>query len=389
MPVYQYRGYNTEGRKVKGTLRADGRGEAVLRLKDTGIYPSELTEYDRWRKRPFQLRSPKTLLPHFTRQLSTLLASGVPFSEALKSLSSEYRGYWHGLTTSLNERVLEGAPLSRAIGEYPDIFPEYYVNTVSASEAGGNLSEALETLSEFLETDVALRNKVQGALLYPLFMVVVSVFVLSFVFTFVVPKILRVFEHSDAPLPFATVILLNISQAFQNYWWVMAALAVLSAYLLSNLHKRYPLFLHRLLLKLPVMKALYYSRFTGTLGFLLKGGIPVLRALELSARVSGNRDLERDVLNAVQRVSKGGSIALSLQGVSPVLRQIISTGEKSGQLHGLLIKASKTYKEEFIRWADQATSLLEPVMILVMGLIVGFIVFGVLLPIFQINQIIR
>jgi type II secretory pathway component PulF len=390
VPVYLYRGYDSEGKKVKGKLSADGQGEAVLRLKDTGIYPSQLSEYVHWKRRAFlRWKAPKNVLTHFTRQLATLTASGVSLSEALKSLSDEYGGHWHGLVTSLSERVLEGASLSRAISQHPDTFPEYYAKMISASETGGNLSEVLETLADFLETDATLKNRVRTALLYPSFMVIISVFVLSFVFTFVVPKILSIFEHSQASLPYVTVVLLKVSYVFQNYWWLLGSLFVASVFLLRKLHGKYPHYLHGVALRIPFMRSLYYSRFTGTLGFLLKGGIPVLRALELSSKVSGNSLLERDVLRGMKRVSEGGTIASSLQGISPVLKQLISTGEKSGQLPALLIKTSHSYKEDFIRLTEEATSLLEPLLILLMGSIVGFIVFGVLLPIFQINQLIR
>ncbi len=387
MPLYRYIGYDSAGRRVKGSLRAGARGEAVLRLRDSGVYPSELTEYVQWKKRnPFRWRP--NLLPQFTRQLATLLASGVPLSEALESLAGEYRGYWHGLVASLSERVQEGASLSRAVGDHPDLFPEFYVSMVSASEAGGNMPEVLETLADFLETDLALRNKARTALLYPAFMVGVSAFVLSFVFTFVVPKIVRIFEQSDAALPLVTVLLLKVSRIFQDYWWLIGLLLIPTVYSIRRLHRRQPRHLHGLLLRVPFMRALYYSRFTGTLGFLLKGGIPVLKALELSAKASGNTLLQEKVLRAMDRVSEGASIASSIEGVSPVLRQLISTGERSGRLPELLIRAADSYKEGFVRWAEQAASLLEPVLILFMGLVVGFIVFGILLPIFQLNQLI-
>ncbi len=390
MPLYHYRGYKPDGKKVRGSLQADGEGEAVLKLRDEGIYPSEITRHTSAGKPSrFSFSPPGKNLPHFTRQLAILLSAGVPLSDALRSIASEYSGFWQGLVSALSERVLEGASLSRAIGEYPGVFPEYYAGMVAASEMGGNLHEVLETLADFLETDNSIKKKVQTAMLYPAFMVVVSVFVLSFVFTFVVPKILRIFEQSDTPLPFITVILIKISYVFQNYWWLMGIISIGLVMLLRNLHRRYPRYLHTVTLRIPALRALYYSRLTGTLGFLLKGGLPILRALELSADVSGNSRLRSVVLNVSKSVSEGGTIASSLQGVSPVLRQIVSTGEKSGNLPDILIQASESYKKDFIRWAEQITALLEPILILAMGIIVGFIVFGVLLPIFQINQIVR
>jgi len=390
MPVFRYRGYNTEGKEVSGTLRADGEGEAILRLKESGIFPKELEEHLKWKKPPlFQLVSPQRTLPHFTRQLATLLSSSVPLSDALRSIGQEYSGYWHGIVLNIAETVSEGASLSRAIGAYPDIFPEYYRNMLAASEMGGNLPEVLETLAEFLETDTEIRTRARTAMLYPAFMIVVSVFVLSFVFTFVIPKIIRIFRESSADLPLITEILIKISALFHDYWWLMLGGIAGVSYILVRFHRLRPHYLHRLFILIPITRALAYSRFTATLGFLLRGGVPIIRALELSSGATGNAWLEEIIAKARNMVTEGKGLSESLTGLSPVLLQMISTGEKSGQLPELLIRASESYKKEFIRQTEQITSILEPVMILVMGIIVGFIVFGVLLPIFEINQIIR
>ncbi len=161
------------------------------------------------------------------------------------------------------------------------------------------------------------------------------------------------------------------------------------SYILVRFHRLRPRYLHRLFILIPITRALAYSRFTATLGFLLRGGVPIIRALELSSGATGNAWLEEMIAKARNMVTEGKGLSESLTGLSPVLLQMISTGEKSGQLPELLIRASESYKKEFIRQTEQITSVLEPVMILVMGTVVGFIVFGVLLPIFEINQIIR
>jgi len=386
-----YTGYDIKGKKVKGTIFADSINEAISLLKDKGIYIGNIEEVSnrKLNKFLFNLRSKKQWLTTFTRHLSILLDSGVPLVEALDSLSNEFLGKWKIIVNSISERVREGASLSRAINDIPEIFPEYYISIVEAAEYSGGLSDALSKLADFLEVERAINSRVLSAMLYPCFMIIVSVFVLSFVFTFVLPKIVKIFLSSKASLPIITIILIKITHIFQNYWWAMGLIIISGGYSLLKLHKKYPHIIHKLLLKISVFKTLYYSRFTGTLGFMLKGGVPVIKALELSAKSTGNKVLYKYCEEAIKMVSEGANISSSFQGISPVLKEIISVGEKTGNLDELMLKVSNSYREDFIRNIDNITALLEPFMILIMGVIIGSIVFGVLLPIFQMNQLIH
>jgi len=228
-------------------------------------------------------------------------------------------------------------------------------------------------------------------MIYPTLMVCIGFTVLSFLFTFVIPKIVKIFENTKSALPFLTVVLIAISHVFIHYWW--AIIIVLIGLLLGSrrLQKHHRTFVDRMMLKMPghIVQNLYYVRFTRTLGFLLEGGLPMLKALELAARSIGNLVLERKLLDVVKRVGEGGSLSGSLEEFPPVLVQLISTGEKSGRLGEVLNKAADAYEEEFNRKVQKGLSLLEPVMILLMGLVVGFIVLAVLLPMFQLNQLIK
>ncbi len=388
MPEFRYIGYNRKGRRVKGTVVADTIDDVLQKLRSKDIYPDTVEPLPV--KRSFlRIGTNKERLALFSRQLSILLSSGVSLSEALRSISAEFSGDWQRMINRISDRVQEGASLSRALKDYKQVFPEYYSSMIEAAEQSGNLSEVLNMLAEFIEVERSINSKVTGALLYPMFMVIVSVFVLSFVFTFVVPKIVRIFEASKTSLPFITKVLIKVSHIMQGYWWLIGLSALAVGYLLWKAHKAYPQLLHGLLLKFPLFRSLYYSRFTGTFGFLLKGGVPVIRALELSSRSSGNAVLQRHCTEAIQKVSEGASISSSIEGISPVLRQLISTGEQSGSLSELMLKASDSYREEFLRATERVTTLIEPVIILIMGFVVGIIVFGVLLPIFQINQLVH
>jgi len=214
---------------------------------------------------------------------------------------------------------------------------------------------------------------------------------MSFLFTFVVPKIVKIFENSKSALPFITVVLIKISNLFVNYWWLLIILAVAFVAAMKRLRKRHGRYLDALKLKLPgnVLQSLYFGRFARTLGFLLGGGLPMLKSLELSAKSTGNIVIEERIRQAAKGVAEGARLSHSLEGFPPVLLQLISTGEKSGSLVEVLGKTADSYEEDFERRVQKALALLEPSMILLMGIVVGFIVLAVLLPMFQLNQLVK
>jgi len=390
MPIYKYKAYTSNGKTIKGTITADTQDAALLRLKEKGFYPVNIEQAQaRSLRFGYFWRKQKERLADFSTQLAVLIGSGVPLREALGSLSEEYYGNWKAVISGLKEAVQEGSSLSRAMSKYPEIFPDFYRAMIEASESSGTLPEALNSLAEFLELQRRINAKVTASMLYPAFMIVVAVFVLSFVFSFVIPKMTKIFEASTASLPWVTVILIKLSRFMQNYWMLVLVAVGGGIYSMYRFHKAKPEILHRILLKVPVLRSLYYSRFTGTFGFLLKGGVPIVKALELAAKACGNVILLQKLKDTARIVSEGGSVAGAMEGVSPVLKQLIRTGESSGTLAELMEKASHAYREEFMRSVERALSLLEPVMVLVMGAVVGFIVFAVLLPIFQMNQLIR
>lgn len=391
MPVFYYKGYKPDGSNVAGTIEAEGPHDAILNIKALGIYPRDVSEQTHTEKRWFSRKYDRTLLPFITRQLSTLITSGVPLVDALRSLSDENKGFWKGLLVDIREKVSGGASLSRAFGTYQKIFPDFYINMIAAGEQSGTLDKVLYRLADFLEKQYVLKSKIRAAMIYPIFMTSVGFVVMTFLFTLVIPKIVRIFENTKSALPFITLVLIKISNLFVGYWWLIAIIIFLMIYGIKRLNERHRHFIDKMKLKIPghVMKNLYFGRFARTLGFLLDGGLPMLKALELSAKSVGNVILEDKIHHAAMRVAEGARLSASLDGFPPVLLQLISTGEKSGALTEILRKTADSYEEEFERRIQKALSLLEPVMILIMGLIVAFIVFAVLLPMFQLNQLIR
>jgi general secretion pathway protein F len=391
MPIFQYKGYRTDGSEVAGTLEANSLKDAVLRLKGEGLHPKDVQEAVYRKSFGLFQRYDASLLPSTTRQLSTLLSSGVTLMEALSSISEENKGFWKNMLVDIKEKVAGGSSFSKSLEEYKNIFPEFYVSMVAAGEAGGNLDKVLSRLADFLESQHNLKSKVKASMIYPVIMICIGFVVLSFLFTFVIPKITKIFKDTQSALPFITVVLITVSNVFQNYWWLFTGILLGVVIGLRRLKEKNRLFIDRLILRLPgnIIQSLYFGRFTRTLGSLLEGGLPVLKALELTAKSIGNKVLELRIIDAGKRVAEGGRLSASLEGFPPVLLQLVTTGERSGKLVEILKNAADSYEEEFSRRVQKALSLLEPAMILFMGLIVGLIVLAVLLPIFQLNQLIK
>jgi general secretion pathway protein F len=391
MPIFQYKGYRNDGSEAAGTIEANSQKDAVLKLKESGLYPKNV-QGALYKRGVGLFRTPDvSVLPPTTRQLSTLLSAGVTLMEALSSIAEENKGFWKNLLVDIKERVASGSSFSKTLEGYDGIFPEFYVNMVAAGEAGGNLDRVLGRLADYLEAQSSLRSKIRTSMVYPVFMICIAFIVLSFLFAFVIPKITSIFKDTGSALPFITVGLITISDIFQKYWWLLIGLLLGGIFGFRRLKEKNRLFLDGFLLKLPgnIAQSLYFGRFTRTLAFLLEGGIPVLRALDLSAKSLGNKLLEMKVIEAGKRVAEGARLSASLEGFPPVLLQLISTGERSGQLSEILESAADSYEEEFSRRVQRALSLLEPAMILFMGFVVGLIVLAVLLPIFQLNQLIK
>lgn len=389
MPVFKYIGYDQAGSLTEGVIEADGRKAAVLKIKTKGIFPKEIDEAVSSRKNILSKKPSQLVLSSITRRLSTLVSAGVPLIEAISAISAEHKDEWRNILTNIKDRLAGGSSLARAMEAHPEVFPESYKGMVAAGESSGKLSDVLLKLADFLEKEMTIKNKIRTALVYPSFMACVSILIVCFLFVFVIPKITKVFEDSSASLPLITVLLIWISTFFKNFWWLLLLLAGGTAALYRNIRDTKRELIDSILLREPlgILMELYMLRFSMTIGFLLSGGLQILSAMQLAAKSIGNAALEKKVLSAKEKVSQGASLSASLEGFPPTLLQIIATGEKTGKLSEVLMKTADSYEAEFNRKLEKAISLLEPVLILIMGLVVGFIVVSVLLPIFEMNQI--
>ena len=393
MPEFKYTGYDSAGSLTKGIIEADGQRDAALKIRTKGIYPKDITRAASGRKNvftPFRKHSP-LILAGITRGLSTLISSGVPLTEAIGAISAEQKPEWRNILIEIKEGLAGGSTLTRAMQAHPEIFPDYYTGMISAGENSGKLPEVLMKLADYLESEMNIKNRIKTALVYPVFMACISVVIVLFLFTFVIPKITKIFEESSASLPFITIVLIWISSALKRFWWMLLVLALGVSVLFRKINETRKELVDSILIKEPtgILMSLYMLRFTMTLGFLLSGGLPILNAMQLTSKATGNVFLENRIMRAQKLVTQGAKLSSSLEGFPPTLLQIISTGEQTGRLPEVLEKTSRSYESDFDRKLQRAISLLEPALILTMGLIVGLIVVAVLLPIFELNQIMQ
>ena len=403
MPTFRYKAYSTAGASVSGIIEADSERNALIQLKGKGLLPREVQEEDTTLPGATSFsfrRSVSTAdLSLFTRRLATLVASAVPLFEAMGSLyEQEESGILKQVLARVRDRIAEGASLSRAMMAEPRVFNESYVSMVSAGEASGALDVVLERLADFLEEQEEVRNRVTSAMAYPLLMILVGGGVMLFLLTFVIPKIVLIFEDSKAALPLITVILIKLSHFLQDWWWILAGLAIASvpAYRAAMRREKYRATRDALLLRLPVaggmLQRLILSRFARVLGLLLSSGVPIIHALEITSEVLVNRVYRKFLHEVMEEVAQGGSLSNSLRKSKlfpPMLVHLTGVGEKGGNLEAMLLKAGVSYEREFASRLTRLMGLLEPLLVLAMGLAVGIVVMAVLLPIFELNQLVR
>jgi general secretion pathway protein F len=302
------------------------------------------------------------------------------------------------ILSRVRTRLAEGSTLARALAEEPSVFSESYINMVAAGEASGALETILDRLADFLEDQETVRSKIITSLAYPALMVVVGTAVMLFLLAFVIPKITVIFEQNKATLPLITILLIKFSTVLRKGWWALALAGAGLVYGYRRLIKRETLRARRdaLLLKVPLIgpliAKLILARFSKILGLLLASGVPVIKALEITGEVVVNKSYRNALLQAREELAEGGSLSASLHDndlFPPLLVHMVAVGERGGTLESMLIKAGSAFEKEFVAAVTRFMSLLEPLLVLVMGLVVGTVVVAVLLPIFQLNQLVK
>lgn len=401
MATYSYKGIGRDGANRSGDVDADSESAARRRLHAEGTYATEIREKKRSRSlfSGAGLLSRQDTLPLVTRQIATLVGAGVPIVSALSSLAAQVEDPdTRGVLSEIQESVKSGLPFARAIESHPSIFPEIYVSMVRAGEESGHLPLALTRLADHLELQARTRSRVRSALAYPILMSIVGVLVVSFLLTFVVPKIVGIFSHLGAALPLPTRILIGITGVLSSSWWAIL-IAIFLAVVAFRRYVSTPaglLVRDGLLLRVPLFGRINHlaalSRFSRTLSTLLSGGIPVDRALRIVSPVVGNAIMAGHIQSAATRVVEGYSLSEALKSFGEIpatLIQMVAVGEESGKLDYILEKMSDSLDGEIDARMSRLLSLLEPAIILAMGVTVGFIVVSILLPLLEISNIVR
>ena len=408
MPVYEYTALNKSGKNVNGIIDADSLVAARQKLRGSGIFPVDVKETS---SKPKDLRagraSVSSLLKRVkpaevsiaTRQLSILLGAGVPLVGSLDALLSQITNpLVKKIMAQVKESVNEGNSLAFALSAHPRAFSNVYVNMVRAGEASGSLDVVLERLADLGEHQQALKGRFQAALAYPVFMFLIGTLVLFFLMTFVVPNITQIFTEMQAALPMPTLVLISVSSFLKSFWWlILLGLVCLivtirqlkktpkGSYLWDEAKLRIPIFG-------PINQKIALARFGRTLGSLLQAGVPLISALQIVRNIVNNIIIADVIDNAVEEIQAGKSLASPLaqsRWFPSILVQMIFVGEQSGELENMLGKIADTYERDVESHIMAMTSMLEPIMILLMGAIIGFIVVSILLPIFEMNRMIR
>ncbi len=406
MPVYEYRALNRKGRRVSGIVTAEAPAAARQKLSREGVFPESIEEV----RSEGKARKGRGRFPRFTfrgrvnpdevsaslRQLATLISSGLPLMECLHTLVEQTdQRRLKRVFTEVREQVAEGKSLSRALGDHPGAFGSITVHMTGAGEEGGALDVILLRLADFSERRIRLRKKVETALTYPLFLVMISGVIVAFLMAFVMPKVVGIFEGMDMALPWSTRTLIWMTDALRQWWWALLGGSVLlmggaAAWIRTDGGRRTWDWIR---LRAPVAGKVHrkavIARFTQTLAILLQSGIPLVRALEIARHSAGNRVVERALEQAAKRVGEGRDFAGPLRETGlfpPLVVQLVRAGERSGNLEGMLAKAAERYEEDVEASLGSLSALLEPAIILAMGLMVAFMVMAVLLPIFDMTQ---
>jgi len=408
MPVYEYTALDLKGKSITGIIDAESASAARQKLRSTRTFPTRIKESaastekaDKGRPTALSTlfsRVKPSDLTMMTRQLATLVGAGFPLVSALDALIPQTRSkVFKKILVQVKDAIVEGNSFAGALSQYSGVFSSLYINMVRAGETSGTLEIVLAQLADITEKQQALKGRIRTALAYPVLMMFIGALVLFLLLTFIVPTITSIFSDMNQVLPTPTRLLIAVSNFFKSFWWIILIGLALMLIGFRSAQKttrgRYVIDRVVLLLPLmgPVIRKLSVARFARTLGSLLKNGVTMLTSMEIVKNIAGNALISNAIEGATQEVSKGQGLGVSLgrAEVFPDLAiQMIQVGEQSGELEQMLDKMSVVYENEAEASILSMTSLLEPLMILFMGLIMGFIVLSICLPIFEMNQLV-
>jgi type II secretion system protein F len=400
MANYTYRAKDAEGELIQGAMEAESEVLAAQRLQAMGFFPFEIQ--DTSPKKHFPLLDELTKkrvtlndMTAFTRQLSDLLGAGITLVRALNVIESQTaNGTLCEIIKQVKADVEKGDSLAKAFSNHPQQFSTLYCSMVRAGETGGLLSEVLRRLATFSEAEGELKGKLKSALAYPVVMILVCIAAIAIMMTVVIPRISEMYQQMDQALPAITQVLMAVSGFCYNFWWLILSVIGLALFAFRRYYRssegRYRV--DWLLLRTPVLGSVLIknevARFARTFGSLLHNGVRVLPALEIVTDVLNNEVVRREVAAMPEAVSQGSGVAAALKGsrvFPPVVINMMAVGEETGKLDATLIRVADSYEGEVDRSMKALMSLLEPIIILIMGIVLGFIIMAMLMPIFQLD----
>lgn len=401
MAVYEYQALAKTGKTVRGTIDADTPAAARRKLREQDLHPTrveatfEKNAGGREERGAGIGRIGQRDLALMTRQIAVLLKAGMPLVEALTALIAQTSNpRLRKIIFDVRDRVNEGVSLADAMSSHKKVFSELFVNMVRAGESSGALESVLTRLADITERNVRMKHKITSMLAYPILMGVVGFGVVTFLMSFIVPKIVQVFEKQDRQLPTITKIMMGACY-FVRDWWILIAAAAIGSYVLWRIWVARPdgrLKWDKIKLRMPLLGPLYIkmtsARFSRTLGTMLQSGLTMMTALDVVKTVVQNRVIEGLMDDVKSSVRRGRDLATPLQETGyfpPMLIHMIELGQRSGELESMLTQVADTYDEDIELTVNGIVSLLEPMMILVMGVLVGTLVMSILLPIFDMS----
>jgi general secretion pathway protein F len=411
MTTFEYTALNRRGKKEQGLITADSKTAAGSLLRKKAVYLVSINEINAEttpRDAGGKLydaggilfsRISKSKISMMTRQLATLVSAGFNLISALDTLVLQTRSKsLIKVISKMKNAIEEGNSFSMALSLYPSIFTPIYINMVKAGESSGTLDIVLERLADLMEAQEETRSKIQASLAYPVLMALVGVLVLLFLLTYIVPGLVGIFSDMNQTLPAPTQFLITVSGFLKSFWWVLVFIAfiIITGFYLLKKTEKGAFFIDRTIFMLPkigsLLKKSAAARFSRILGSLLEHGVPVLTALDIAKSIIGNRVLSGIITQAEIEVQQGGELGHALEqhrAFPPLATQMIKVGEKSGTLEKMLERTATFYEKEVDTSLTAMAAMLEPVIILVMGVVVGFIVLSVCLPIFEMNQLVK
>ena len=405
MAIFEYKALDAAGKTIRGIIEADSVKTARGKLKKNNLYLTEIHEKNSSGKGSNRSSATASFFGRIkmadvslaTRQLASLVKANIPLIDALSALVDQTDNEKLKVVIStVRVDVNEGSSLAKAFSKHPKVFTNLFINMVEAGEASGTLPLVLMRLADFSESQVRLKNKIQSALMYPTLMMFAALSLLIGIFVGVIPKIVKIFESMNKPMPIQTVVMIKISDILVNYWWLLGAMAVGGFIFFkrwSNTPKgrrKWDGFVLKLPVVGPLIRMLAVARFSNTMATLLAGGVPILTAMNIVKNIVSNTLISEAIVQARENVTEGQSIAEPLKRsrqFPPLVIHMIAIGEKTGELPEMLQNVSSTYEEQVAVKIDGLTSLLEPAMIIFMGLMVGAIVASVFVPLIELNNI--